>query len=206
MARKNVATTEKRRMTPADWAAVRMKWESDPRDGYTWIVAEMGLRVSTVAVLKRVRNEGWSKKSVMKSIVERAQVQADEKVNGGVNGQRGFSPELTPCSKAVDLRAGVIERHRAEWDRHRDLFTLDTMMGDTGIIVARVAKTSAEAIKIRQDGERRAWGLDAIAEDTSSGVATLDELDAMFALAVKQSQAMQERVRKERSSLIDADS
>lgn len=94
----------------------------------------------------------------------------------------------------------MIEKHRDEWGDHRRLFTLQDMLGEDGLDVARVAKTAAEAIKIRQEGERKAWGLDAIAEDNSSGVATLDELDAMFARAMKKSEEMRDAVRKERGA------
>ena len=98
------------------------------------------------------------------------------------------------------MRADVIEKHREEWGEHRTTFPMSGMLGEDGLGVARVAKTVAEAIKIRQEGERKAWGLDAIAEDNSSGVATLDELDAMFAQAMKKSEEMREAVRKERGA------
>lgn len=191
-----MTTTTKKRMSPEEWAGIRAKWETDPRDGYTWIVAEMNLSVSHVAVLKRARKEGWAKKASLKTIVERAQARADSKVTAKVTGK------VTPVteSESVDLRADVIEKHRDEWGEHRQLFTLQGMLGEDGLGVARVAKTAAEAIKIRQEGERKAWGLDAIAEDNSSGVATLDELDAMFAQAMKKSEEMREAVRKERGA------
>ena len=191
-----MTTTTKKRMSPEEWAGIRAKWETDPRDGYTWIVTEMNLSVSDVAVLKRARKEGWAKKASLKTIVERAQAKADEKVSRKVSGK--VSP-LTE-SESVDLRADVIEKHREEWGDHRRLFTLQDMLGEDGLGVARVAKTAAEAIKIRQEGERKAWGLDAIAEDNSSGVATLDELDAMFAQAMKKSDEMRDAVRKERGT------
>lgn len=191
-----MTTTTKKRMSPEEWAGIRAKWETDPRDGYTWIVTEMNLSVSDVAVLKRARKEGWAKKASLKTIVERAQAKADEKVSQKVSGK--VSP-LTE-SESVDLRADVIEKHRDEWGDHRRLFTLQDMLGEDGLGVARVAKTAAEAIKIRQEGERKAWGLDAIAEDNSSGVATLDELDAMFARAMKKSEEMRDAVRKERGA------
>ncbi len=187
----------KRRMTSGEWATVRVKWETDPRTGYIWVVTEMGLSITSVAVLKRARKEGWTKKVILKNIVDRAQVRADENASG----KSGFSGN----AEAIDLRAGVIEKHRAEWDRHRELFTLEMILGDEGINAVRAAKTSAEMINIRQEGERKAWGLNATAEDTSSGVSTLDELETMFEQAVKQSAQMQEAVRKERSRLVDMD-
>ena len=124
-----MAATPKKRMTPDEWADVRAKWEGDPRDGYTWVVNEMNLSVSDVAVLKRARNEGWAKKASLKTIVERAQTKADEKVSRKVSGK--VSP-LTE-SDAVDLRADVIEKHREEWGEHRTTFPMSNMLGEDGL-------------------------------------------------------------------------
>ncbi len=56
-----------------------------------------------------------------------------------------------------DERAAVLERHKAEWLRHREL--LDELMAGGDYEQARLVKTIAETLKIRQDGERRTWGL-----------------------------------------------
>lgn len=184
-----------KRMTADEWGEVRSRWESDPREGYTWIVSEMNLGVSDVAVLKRARKEGWAKKASLKTIVERAQARADEKVSRKVSGE--VSPLTT--SEAVDLRAGVIEKHRDEWAEHRETFTLPLLTGEeSGLNMSRIAKMTAETIRIRQQGEREAWGLDAVAENTNTGVSSLSELEAMFDLAKIKTQQMMEAVRKER--------
>ena len=184
-----------KRMTADEWGEVRGRWESDPREGYTWIVSEMNLGVSDVAVLKRARKEGWAKKATLKTIVERAQARADEKVSRKVSGE--VSPLTT--SDAVDLRASVIEKHRDEWAEHRETFTMPMLTGeDSGLNMSRIAKMTAETIRIRQQGEREAWGLDAVAENTTTGVSSLSELEAMFELAKVKTQQMMEAVRKER--------
>lgn len=51
------------KLSPQKWTAVRAKWENDPRDGYTWLVAEMELPVSAPAVRKRATADGWLKKA-----------------------------------------------------------------------------------------------------------------------------------------------
>lgn len=197
----------KRRMTVEEWQEVRARWEADPRDGYTWVVREMNLSVSDVSVFKRARKETWAKKASLKTIVERAQSKADEQGSQRVSGDR---LPLTN-SVAVDLRANVIDKHRQEWQEHREQFALEsivaidpetskTTVSDGGEKLARVAKTVAETIKTRQQGERDAWGLNAIAVDTSGGVANLDELDAMFARAVQRAEEMKAAVRKERAT------
>ena len=101
-----------KRMTADEWGEVRSRWESDPREGYTWIVSEMNLGVSDVAVLKRARKEGWAKKASLKTIVERAQARADEKVSRKVS--QKVSGEVSPLtdSEVVDLRASVVENNQ----------------------------------------------------------------------------------------------
>jgi hypothetical protein len=157
-----------------------------------WIIAEMNLSVWDVAILKRARKEGWAKMASMKAVVELAHAKADSKVGRPTTEQ------------SVALRAEIIETHRDEWSDHRRLFTLEAMQGEDGLAVARMAKTAAESIKVRQEGERKAWGLDVIAEDSSSGVATLDELDAMFAQAMKRSDEMRDALRRERKGIVFA--
>lgn len=103
-------------MTADEWGEVRSRWESDPREGYTWIVSEMNLGVSDVAVLKRARKEGWAKKASLKTIVERAQAKADEKVSRKVSRKVSgeVSQKVSPLtdSEVVDLRASVVENNQ----------------------------------------------------------------------------------------------
>ena len=42
----------KPKLTPEQWADVRNHWEHDPRDGYSWLVDELGLPVSAPGVRK----------------------------------------------------------------------------------------------------------------------------------------------------------
>lgn len=196
-----------RRMTREEWGEVRKRWELDPRDGYLWIVREMNLPVTDKAVLGRAKKEGWSKRASLASIVEAAQRKADAK-----KVTRPAARKLTPVTdgESTDVRAEVIEKHRNEWSEHRERFPLDAVVSydknhpeltevtSGGEKLARVAKTVAETIRLRQQGERDAWGLDAIANDTSAGVATLGELDAMFEIAVRKADEARARIRSER--------
>lgn len=54
-------------------------------------------------------------------------------------------------------RAAVMERQRGEWERHRALMDEALCGGDAE--TARLAKLLAETLKIRQECERRAWGI-----------------------------------------------
>ena len=58
---------------------------------------------------------------------------------------------------AESERAKVLQRHRDEWLRHRRL--IDDVMESGDYEQARLVKLIAETLKIRQDGERRTWGL-----------------------------------------------
>ena len=73
---------------------------------------------------------------------------------------------------APDPRADVQRRHRAEWVEHKAL--VDAAVADSDFEKARLAKILAETIRIRQDGERKAWGLDKPAEsgDVDAGPIT----------------------------------
>lgn len=64
-------------------------------------------------------------------------------------------------------RATVVERQRSEWDRHQRL--MDEALGGGDPETAKLAKLLAEALKIRQEGERRAWGITDKADTELSG-------------------------------------
>lgn len=197
---------KQKRLTPDQWLDIRARWENDPREGYKWLVVEMGLSISDVAILKRAKKDGWAKQVSLKSIVQQAHSTADArwaaaKVNGDEAKVSEKVNELTKATRAqsVDMRADILEVHRAEWGTHREAFTLEAMLDpDTGLDTARIAKTAAEAIRIRQEGERKAWGLDAVEQDTGAGVSTIDQLDAMFEAAMQKSQAMRDAMDKDR--------
>lgn len=50
------------KLTPGQWEEVREAWEQDPRDGYTWLVKELGLAVSAPGVRKTAAKQGWEKR------------------------------------------------------------------------------------------------------------------------------------------------
>ena len=61
----------------------------------------------------------------------------------------------------------MLLRHREEWERHRPL-TDEALSGDAEAV--KLAKTVAETLKIRQEGERKAWGVQDRAETEVSGL------------------------------------
>lgn len=53
-------------------------------------------------------------------------------------------------------KAAMVERHRDEWDLHLDLWHDALFMRSDPL--AKLAKTLAETLRIRQADERAAWG------------------------------------------------
>lgn len=81
-----------------------------------------------------------------------------------------------PARRARKTRAredaapdGVLDRHRDEWLRLRRLMDAALESGDYDL--ARTVKLLAETLRLRQDGERRAWGLDGKSETGRGGEA-----------------------------------
>ena len=72
----------KPKLTPEQWADIRTRWESDSRDGYAWIVEEMGLPVSAPGVRKAAVKDGWTKATQPISIAPKGKV---SKVSEGGN-------------------------------------------------------------------------------------------------------------------------
>lgn len=53
----------KPKLTPAEWTQARATWESDQRDGYTWLIEELDLPLTRAALRKVAIREEWAKKS-----------------------------------------------------------------------------------------------------------------------------------------------
>jgi len=155
-----------KKLSKEDWARLRVLWESDPTMSQSKVAALAG--VSQQAVQKRIKAEGWRKVSDQKELANRAHDRADAVFLHEQAGQDGGAPveqqkQRTPNSDvlmetAVALRAKIIERHRKEWDGARNFVYKAIQQGD--FEKAKLGKITAEAIKIIQDGERKAWGLD----------------------------------------------
>ncbi|CAK0775967.1 hypothetical protein CCP3SC15_530004 [Gammaproteobacteria bacterium] len=179
----------KSKLTDKQWLECRIRWEDEPRDGYAWLVAELGLPVSDEAIRKRALKDGWRKKGGLSSIVQQAQLRADIRTaNRLVGAKVGEVGGEVGGSEAVDLRSKIIETHRDEWAKHRGYFPLKDIAGidegngergEPNLDLAKAAKAAAEVLKLRQDGERRAWGLDAVVQSEDHAVST-EELDRIY--------------------------
>ena len=89
----------------------------------------------------------------------------------------GQGPTATPGIPAETMRTravtreDILRRHKDEWTRHAEL--VDAALDDSDIELAKLAKVLAETMRIRQDGERRAWGINDKTDTDLSGPMTI---------------------------------
>lgn len=147
-------------------AAARALWEGDPLISKRQVADEMKIPYATVDRWSKGdegRGEVWSKSTADMS--ERAHAAANE-YKGKLS---ELGPEITTEQQqqaetdaaeqtAVELRAKVLDRHRKEWDAPRKLSY--EAIKDRNFDRAKLAKITAETLKLIQDGERRAWNID----------------------------------------------
>lgn len=145
------------RLTKDQWEAARLQWEADPTLAFTEIAKGFG--VSEAAVRQRAKAESWIKTGSMKGIAERAQLKADEREVAKLRTNfEGEVQKRVAVEVATDIRADVIERHRADWAEHRAHYQTGDIASDFDL--GKSAKISAEMLAIRQKAERAAYGLD----------------------------------------------
>ncbi|HEY4530888.1 MAG TPA: terminase small subunit [Luteimonas sp.] len=89
------------KMTKAEWAKARRRWEAEEDPGYQWLVTAMGLPVTPQAVGKRAREEGWEKNPV--KITERAAMVAMQDAKKAEKAAKLASetPEIVPVVEEV---------------------------------------------------------------------------------------------------------
>lgn len=130
-----------------DWETIRAEYEAGASQ------SELAKRhgVSRTAIQKRIRSEGW-----MQDISGAINRLTEAKVAGVV---AGCNPQKKAAAldRAADAKAAVILRHKEEWNKHQKLIEDALAAGD--FEKAKLAKITAETIRIRQEGERKAWGI-----------------------------------------------
>lgn len=142
-----------KRLSLEEWEAARIAWESDLTQTDESIASKIGL--SKAAVVKKRHQQKWCRVGTLQNVQERAQFTADLKSKLGVN---EVTPKNGSIDRAVEIRADVLDRHRADWAEHRNHFTIAGIAADFEL--GKSAKITAEMLKIRQEGERKAYGLD----------------------------------------------
>lgn len=140
-----------------DWETIRAEYEAGASQ------SELAKRhgVSRKAIQKHITAEGWAQD--ISGTLDRL---TEAKVAGVV---AGCDPKKKAAAldRAADAKAAVIMRHKEEWEQHQQLIRAAVENGDFD--AAKLAKITAETIKIRQEGERKAWGITDKGETELSG-------------------------------------
>lgn len=151
------------RLTKDQWAEARIKWEADPT--LTFEALGKALGCSHAAVGQTAKKQNWQRAPDMRSIADRAQLKADAREKSKLSAEtlaESFKKTgietFDARELAEDIRADVIERHRADWAVHREHFKTADIAANFEI--GKSAKISAEMLAIRQKGERASYGLD----------------------------------------------
>ena len=131
-----------------DWETSRAEYEA----GATQSELSRNHGVSRTAIQKHIEAEGWTQ-DVEPSI----QRKVAEKVAGVVAGCNAKKKAEALDAEAA-RRADVVQRHRDEWEEHKQI--VDTAVGTRDFDAAKLAKITAETLKIRQEAERKAWSID----------------------------------------------
>ena len=152
-------------MAAYDWGQIRVEYEL----GASLRELARAHGVSKSAVSKRARSEGWIRDTT--GTVRRLAVAKSAGLADAVDTVDTVHPKkrAEAVERAADALAAVIQRHKSEWDRHWQIVEEALESGD--FERAKLAKILAETLRLRQDGERRAWGLDGKSETGRGGEA-----------------------------------
>lgn len=143
-----------------DWEVVRAGYEAGED------AAALALRhgLTPAGLLRRAKRDGWMRPAE----VSAAGADEEMRLSGGPSrqGQDAAAAVGDPVPEPGD-RAAVTRRHRREWEMQRELS--DRAAREEDMELAKLAKLIAETLKIRQESERRAWGIADRAETEVSG-------------------------------------
>ena len=140
-----------------DWETIRAEYEA----GSTMGELSRKHGVDKAAISRKAKKEAW-----LADLSEVVNKRAEAKVNGLVN-TVDPKKKAEAVDRAADAKAAVILRHKEEWEQHQQLIRQAVESGDFD--AAKLAKITAETIKIRQEGERKAWGITDKGETELSG-------------------------------------
>ena len=155
------------RLSADIWETIRAEREAGA--SFADLAAKHG--VTYQAIQKRAKAEGWSDGQDVAEVVRRKV--AEKVVSVVPHNQKASAAAI---EAAAEAGADIIRTHQAEWLEHRQRFgSVPSAMIDlpddakaeqrVGVIradfeAAKLAKISAEMLKIRQEGERKAHGLE----------------------------------------------
>lgn len=150
-----------------DWETIRAEYETGSTMGQ--LAKRHGVDKSTIS--KRAKKEGWTQD--ISGAVDRLTV---AKING-LGNTVDPKKRAAALEQAADARAAVISRHKDEWNGFTKQFAAARGSGDFEEL--KKAKITAETMRIKQEGERKAWG---IADKVSTEVDMSGNLDVATTL------------------------
>lgn len=109
----------KPKLTPEEWKKVRNTWESDPREGYAWIVEELSLPVSAPGVRKVSLRDKWKKseKPSKSTKTPKETIISEPKCKVSKVSQRNHAK----VSETIDIETINDEPETFESDEHKEL-------------------------------------------------------------------------------------
>lgn len=112
------------KLTAKQWNDVRSVWESDDRDGFTWLVRELDLPVSVPGVRKAADRDGWEKHG-QESNVNNSKVTKPAKQN-----QRNQKPEKPTRETRNQPEKPETKLPKKSDDSHLEFGEEDDLSGD----------------------------------------------------------------------------
>lgn len=104
-----------------------------------------------------------------------------ERIEGVQQGDYQYAQQAR--QDAEDKRAELLARHRADWLKigvlRKEAMDMREEDPKAAMERARLAKTLADTLKVEQDGERRAWGIDDIPALPNFSIMSDEELKAI---------------------------
>lgn len=163
-----MATKAKASARRFDWDTIQYEYECGT--SMNELMRRYGVNKSSIS--RRAKHEGWTQ--YLTDAVDRL---AEAKANGLAH-SRGvdFKTRSQALEEAADRKVAVINRHRQEWDEHAKW--VQQAIEDGDLEAAKLAKITAETLKIRQEGERKAWGIADRIEPAKVEVLSKEQCDA----------------------------
>jgi hypothetical protein len=172
------------RVSDQRWLELQALWEREPKEDHGTIAKRAG--VSRERVRQKAIEMGWQRRADLQHVVQVAHLKADahflpaqapgedvQQAPAAARPPEGPSARVEAAAdeRSAELRADITIRHRNEWRVVRGL--LQEAVQKRDMPKAKLAKVTAETLKITQDGERKAWGMDAPEAAGGAGTATV---------------------------------
>ncbi len=141
-----------------DWVTIRAEYEV----GASMRSLARKHGCSQPAISKRAKKDLWTQdcEPAVKRLVTEMVITGGEVISPDNKKNEAIKAE-------AQRRAAVLIRHKKEWDEH--LLLISQAVSDRDFDLAKLAKITSETIRIRQDGERKAWRLDDMS-DTGNAI------------------------------------